>query len=493
MSLRYFLCLALSVLIVSSAKADDALWSMSGSITNTTNIKQPVNGTATISFKDKTCLLRVDAPLVGSGVCRVTKTDDKGFLTIESEGPAGNITFEGTAVGSDYSGHYSVAYPNYKELPQNGTFQLHMDSKPAALNFADVLEVDGFDKDGKHYNVFRERETIYVYDKDFKYANVRIILDGKQNPSIRVEDHSDGAEYIDVASNKILMIWRCDGVNGYYEKPGDGYSVLYDRFMQPTNWSSFESSGSTYYMYTRGKEVELYDKDFKYLNIHSSTTTAGKTIWLKEDKDGITEYFDANFNSLNWFSAVRDGETIYAHVQGKKVKLYDANLREIKKEHTFWRAFGEGLSAGLASYGQALQAQAAAQAQAASTQSASSSAYGYTTTYSGPTTYNTNSQQIGNFTYSNTIGSNGYSSQSTHQQIGNFGYMNGTSSLGSMSGSTQEIGNFTYGNYTTPSGQWNTTTQRIGNIEYHTMTAPDGTMHMGTSQRIGDFVYTNIQ
>jgi len=67
------------------------------------------------------------------------------------------------------------------------------------------------------------------------------------------------------------------------------------------------------------------------------------------------------------------------------------------------------------------------------------------------------------------------------------------SSSGNLSRVTQQIGSFTYGNYTTQSGPWNTTTQQIGNIEYHTMTAPDGTMHMGTSQQIGDFVYTNIQ
>ena len=127
MLLRHFLCLFSCVFVVSSAKADDAPWSLSGSITNTTNPKRAINGTATISFKDKDCLLRIDAPLVGSGVCHVSKADDKGNLVIESEGPAGNIVFEGTAVGNDYSGRYSVGYPNYKELPQQGTFQFHMD------------------------------------------------------------------------------------------------------------------------------------------------------------------------------------------------------------------------------------------------------------------------------------------------------------------------------------------------------------------------------
>jgi hypothetical protein len=62
-----------------------------------------------------------------------------------------------------------------------------------------------------------------------------------------------------------------------------------------------------------------------------------------------------------------------------------------------------------------------------------------------------------------------------------------------MSGNTQDIGNFTYGNYTTPSGNWTSNTQRIGDFEYHMITAPDGSVDAGTSQHIGDFVYTNIQ
>jgi hypothetical protein len=492
MLLRGFSCLALVLTFASVAKADDSPWSFSGTVTHTTDPKHSIQATAVVSFNDKQCLIRINAPLVGSGVCRIENIDkEKGTLVLKSEGPAGNITLNGLVNGDDYSGSYLVDYPNYKDIQQKGVFQFHMDAKATALKFDDVLGNLSFDKDGKHYNALREQNTVYIYDKDFTYQNIRLILDAKDNPTIRIEDHQDGAQYIDVNSNKVLMIWHCDGTNGYYEKPVDGYSVLYDRFMQPNNWSAFQSSGDTVYAYTRGQEVELYDKDFKYLNIHSSTTAAGKSIWLKDDKDGITEYFDASFNPLNWYSSRNNGQMMYAHVVGKKVTIYDANMREIKKQHPFWRALGQGMAAGLASYGQAMQAQAA-QAQA-STQTTSSSAYGYTTTNSGPVTYNTTSQQIGNFTYSNTNGSNGYSGQQTRQQIGNFGYVNGTSSLGGMSGNTQQIGNFTYGNYSTPSGQWNSTTQKIGNIEYHTMTAPDGTMHTGTSQHIGDFVYTNIQ
>jgi hypothetical protein len=286
------------------------------------------------------------------------------------------------------------------------------------------------------------------------------------------------------------MLWHCNGIDGYFEQPKDGYSVMFDRFMKPTNWTSFDSQGVKYYAYQRGKELELYDSQFKYLSIHSTTTSAGRTVWLKDDSDGVTEYFDDKFQSLHWYSANRDGQIVYAHEEGKKIVLYDSNLNRIKKEHPLWRAFGRGMAAGLASYGQALQAQAA-QAQTSST-AYTTGGMTTQTTQAGSASYTTTSQQIGNFTYSNTNGSDGYTSQQTRQQIGNFGYVNGTSSAGSMSGSTQEIGNFSYGNYTTPSGTWNTNSQQIGNFTYHTITAPDGSVHTGTSQQIGDFVYTNV-
>jgi hypothetical protein len=494
--------------------AQDAPWSFSGTVVNTTNPNKAIEGAVTISFSDKECVVRVNPPLVGSGLCNITAFDkNKSTMTIQTEGPAGNITFQGSISGSIYSGTYTVDCPNFKELVQRGTFHFQEDQTPIRLKFADVIEVSTFDKDGTQYNVLREGSTAYIYDKDFKYADIRLILDKDGNPSARIEDHQDGSEYVDVKTNKILARWHCDGTNGYYERQEDGYSSIYNRFMEPTNWSSFNSSGGTYYAYTRGKELELYDKDFKYLKIHSSTTTNGKVLWLKDDDDGFTEYYDANFQPLNWYSTSRDGQTYYVHVIGKKVKVYDAKLQPIKKQHPYWRALGQGLALGLASYGQALQQQAAE----AQTDAANSASYGYSstssnhpTTYNATTqqiggftysnttasdgsTYNTTSQQIGNFTYSNTTGSDGYSAQSTRQQIGNFGYINGTSSAGALSGNTQQIGNFTYGNYTTASGSWQSTSQQIGNIEYHTITSPDGTVRTGTTQRIGDFVYTDIQ
>jgi hypothetical protein len=493
--------------------AQNASWSFSGTVVNTTNPSKPIEGTVTISFSDNECTIRISPPLLGSGVCSVAAFDkSKSTVTIQTEGPAGNITFQGTINGNAYSGTYTVDYPNFKALSERGTFHFQEDQAPIPLKFTDVLEVMSFDKDGKHYNVLREGSTAYIYDKDFKYADIRLLLDKVGNPTARIEDHQDGFEYVDVKSNKVLFRWHCDGTNGYYEKLEDGYSTLYNRFMEPTNWSSFNSSEGTFYAYTRGQEVELYDRDFKYLKIHSSTTTAGKVLWLKDSDDGFTEYYDANFNPLNWYSTSREGQTYYAHVVGKKVKVFDANLRPIKKQHPYWRAFGQGLALGLASYGQALR-QEAAQAQ---TNSARPTSYGYgatnpspasydttsqqigsftysNTTGSNGNTYNTTTQQIGSFTYSNTTGSDGYNAQSTRQQIGSFGYINGTSTEGSLWGNTQQIGNFTYGNYTTPSGSWNSTSQQIGNIEYHTITSPDGTLHTGTSQQIGDFVYTNIQ
>src|SRR5262250_2941341 len=68
--------------------------------------------------------------------------------------------------------------------------------------------------------------------------------------------------------------------------------------------------------------------------------------------------------------------------------------------------------------------------------------FGYTNTIgSNGTSYNTTTQRIGNFDYSTTTGSNGYFAATTRQQIGNFGYINGNSSGGSISGTQQRIGN----------------------------------------------------
>jgi len=273
--------------------------------------------------------------------------------------------------------------------------------------------------------------------------------------------------------------------------------------MNYTLWSSVDVQGQTVFAYENGDSVELYDSSLKYLNIKSGKTSAGKVYWMKVDSDGKTEYFDDSMNSLHWYSAMQDGQIYYAHMIGNKVKVYDANLQPIQRKRGFWSNMARGFAVGLAAYGQALQAQAAAASESQTytppatsynTTNQQIGNFGYsTTTGANGSYYNTTTQSIGNFDYSTTTGSNGYFASTTRQQIGNFGYINGFSSGGSISGTQQRIGNFDYSNYTTREGQWNGTSQQIGNFTYHTFTAPDGSIHNGTSQRIGDFVYTSIQ
>lgn len=480
-------------------------FSLSGTVTNTTNPAKPISASATVSFdaEDK-CVLRIGAPLYGSGSCWIDSFDESHHtLSIHSNGPTADITCRGSFDGTGYRGTYVVDYPNFPELPQTGTFSLSYDQKPVLLTIEDVLKKVDFTSTGKEFHVLVDRDFAVFFDADYKYTGIRVFLNAEQNPILRIEDHKDGALYIDPKTTKTLMEWHTDGKNGYFSKTAEGITTYYDRFMNYTLWSSVEVQGQTIFAFENGDSVELYDSSLKYLNIKSGKTSAGKVFWIKTDSDGITEYFDDSMNSLQWYSAVREGQTYYVHMVGKKAKVYDANLQPIRRKSGFWPNMARGFAMGLAAYGQALQAQAAAASESQTydqpTASYNSTTqqignFGYSaTTGSNGSYYNTTTQFIGNFDYSTTSGSNGYFASTTRQQIGNFGYINGYSSNGSISGTQQRIGNFDYSNYTTPEGRWNATSQQIGDFTYHTFTAPDGSVHTGTSQRIGDFVYTSVQ
>jgi len=479
-------------------------FSLSGIVTNTTNASKPISATATISFDTEgNCVLRIDAPLYGSGSCSIQAFNDaEHSLTIGSTGPSADITCTGKLTDNGYEGTYDVRYPNFPDVPQHGIFSMTYDQKPALLKLGDVLTRVDFTSDGKDFHVLLDRDFAVVFDKDYKYVGTRLYLDDKQNPILRVEDHKDGSLYIDPKSNQTLMEWHTDGKDGYFSKASDGVTQYYDRFMKYTLWSSVSVQGQTVYAHENGDSIELYDASFKYLNIRSGKNSSGKVFWMKTDSDGITEYFDEKMNSLHWYSAVRDGQTYYASVVGKKVKVYDSNFQPVHRKNEFWSNMARGFALGLAAYGQALQSQAATTNQAATytppdasynTTTQQIGGFGYSNTISSDGSYyNTTTQTIGNFDYSTTTGSNGYFGSTTKQQIGNFGYVNGFSSNGAISGTQQRIGNFDYSTYTTPQGQWNGTSQQIGNFTYHNFTGPDGSVLTGTSQQIGDFVYTSI-
>jgi len=494
----------LSVLLSAASYAKDP-FSLSGVVTNSTNASKPSRASATFSFDAQgSCVLRIEAPLYGSGPCEVKQmAEATRILTILSTGPSGQITWTGAVTDAGWEGSYSVEYASFPQLPEHGTFALKLDQTPAAIWLTDVLTTAEFTSDGKVYHILSERNLAYILDKTFSYIGIRLFLDDKQNPIVRIEDHKDGSLFIDAKSNQTLMEWHTDGKDGYFSKASGAVTSYYDRFMNATPWSSVAVDGQTIYAKENGDSVELYDTSLKPLNIRSAKTSSGKVYWTRGYENGLTEYFDDSMNSLKWYSAVRNGETYYAHVNGKKVKVYDANFQPVRRKSGFWSNFGRGLAAGLAAYGQALQAQAAA-ANQTTTYSPPDTSYdsntqqigniGYSnTTGSDGSYYNTLTQRIGNIDFSTTTGSNGYYASTTKQQIGNFGYLSGYSSNGSISGTTQQIGSFNYSNYTTPGGQWNGTSQHIGNFTYHTITGPDGSVHTGATQRIGDFLYTTIE
>src|SRR5260370_30641740 len=123
---------------------------------------------------------------------------------------------------------------------------------------------------------------------------------------------------------------------------------------------------------------------------------------MRTDSDGITEYLDDSMNPLDWYSAVRGGQTYYVSAIGKKMKVYDTNFHRIQRKSGFWSNMARGFSSGVAAYGEALQAQATAASQA--------------DTYAQPhTSYTTTTPQIGNVCYSTTVGPEGSSPNTTSQ------------------------------------------------------------------------------
>jgi hypothetical protein len=491
-----------------------------GSLTNTTNEKQPQAAQAVFSFEgNSSCVLAIGAPLYGSGACSIVGYDrESGKIELVSFGPLVTIKWTGVVKDINVSGTYKIEYRGVPSLPEHGTFQFRVQDRmenPPALR--DVLASDILKSGDTEFVVWLERDMLSVHLKDGTYAGRRVLLDQNRKPLVVIEDYTNGSVYRLPDQNEPLLEWVTDGKSGYYTQPNGKTKRYLDRFLQPTGWVSFEAGSQTIFAYQNPDGVELFDSSLTPLGLRSGRTSAGRVYWTAT-KDGITEYLDESFKSLNWYSLERDGQVYFARLDGKnRVKLYDANLKELRppKKEGFWTQLARGLAAGMAAYGQALQAQqAAAQASYGYT---SSSAYQtnvqYRATYTQTTTsisppsslgfsntytstgqsYSTTTQRLGNFTYSNTFGTGGYHASSTTQTIGPFDYTSGFSSNGAFSGSSQRIGNFDYSNFTTQSGMWSGTSQRIGNFTYHNFTGPNGQMLSGTSQRIGNFIYTNIR
>ena len=495
-------------------------FSLIGTVTNTTNSKHPVTADAVMTFdKDGKCILKVSPPLYGSGTCALKAYDQTtGHVEITSEGVLLNIKASGTAKGDVFAGNYTVVSPSLPELPQVGTFQFRFAPDTAPLTLPNVLSWSTFKNGDEELLVIKDGDAVSLHHKDGKYAGIRLFLGKDGTPTFFIQDTEKGSLYRDIKTQNVLLTWLKDGETGYFIQPVNGGYTYLDRFMQPTGYSSIEVNKQTIFLHEVNGDVELLDTNLKPLGIRSAKTKSGQVYWSKSTGN-VTEYLDLSFKPLGWYSIELNGSTYYARSRGKnKFTFYDASMRELKRPgNGFWANFARGLSTGLASYGNAMQQAAAYRAQQAQTYQAYTSqvytppsyapqpSYSYnsttmgqprmsttTTTDSRGNTYMTNSQRMGNFTFSNTTGSNGYTANSMTTQLGPFAYMNGTSSNGNFYGSSNQLGNFNFTNLTTPAGTWNGTSTQLGNFTYHNFTGPNGQMLTGTSTRIGDFIYTNI-
>jgi hypothetical protein len=503
--------------------AADAVY-LSGIVTNTTNEKQPQTAKATFALEGSSCVLAIEPPLYGSGACSVVGYEkETGKIELVSLGPLVTIKWTGVVREASLSGTYDIEYRGVPSLPEHGTFRfLVLDKMDKPPRLQDVLASDVLKSGDTEFVVWLERDMLSVHLKDGTYAGRRVLLDQNKNPLMVIEDFTNGSIYRLPDKNEALLEWVTDGKSGYYTQPSGKTKRYLDRFFQPTGWTSFEAGSQTIFAFQNADGVELIDTSLKPLGLRSGRTSAGRVYWMAM-KDGITEYLDDSFKSLNWYAVERDGQVYFARLDGKKkVKLYDANLKELRppKKEGFWTQLARGFAMGMAAYGQALQAQ-----QVQAQQAAGQAPYSYTgpnayqvnppyrTTYSQTTTsvsppsstsfsntytstgesYSTTTQRLGNFTYSNTFGTGGYHASSTTQTLGAFDYTSGFSSNGPFSRNSQRIGNFNYSHFTNQSGMWNGTSQRIGNFTYHNFTGPNGQMLSGTSQRIGNFIYTNVR
>jgi hypothetical protein len=504
--------LSLLLAAVTCAGATDPV-ALVGTVTNTTNPKQPISADALMTFdKDGHCILKISPPLYGSGACALKTYDEKtGYTEITSEGALLNITATGTTTGASMTGSYKVESPSTPDLPQSGTFQFTVVSgSQTPLQLSDVLSWDTFKSGDEEFLIIRDGEVVSVHHKDGKYAGLRLILGKDGNPTHLVQDTDTTSIYRDFKTKKVLLTWVKEGENGYFMQPVSGGIAYLDKFLQPTGWSSIEVNKQTIFLHEVGEHVELFDSDIKPLGIRSAKTTSGKIFWSKTT-DNVTEYFDQAFKPLGWYSIQMNGETYYARARGKnKFTFYDANMRELKKprQDGFWASFARGMATGLAAYGNAMQQAAAYRTQQTQGYAAvprSYIPYSYTsTTMAAPaintttttdslgSSYITNSQQMGNFTFSNTTGSNGYTANSTTTRLGTFDFINGSSSVGNFSGSSNRLGNFDFMNLTTPAGTWNGTSTQVGNFTFHNFVGPSGQTMSGTTTRIGDFIFTNI-
>ena len=468
----------------------------SGTVTNTTDPDRPVTGGLEIFLgADGGCLVRVGPPLYGSGICRLASFDQQTEqMVLVSESPLLRITWNTRPGDKKIVGEYEVTSVAQPSLPEHGTLELLNSSPGPPILLKDLLAVDKTKVGEAEYLTFRERDIVSFHRLDGSYAGVRAILDKADQPSLVIQDFKEGSKYLDPKTNAVVLEWVTDGQGGYFAQTKEQVTSYYDRFFKPLPWSSVMMADSKrVFLRATGDEVELFDDQLKPLNIRSSKTPSGRMCWLKREGE-VTSLFDQNFKPLNWYVVERGGQTFYATFDKKhKVHAYDAQMRELRKPG-FWSKLAYGMAVGLAAYGQALQQQSAARSYQYVPPAPQVYAPAYSTVGPGTNYSTTYQNRVGNITFSNTYSSTGTTTSMTTQHLGGMDFVNAQSSNGSwLMGSIQNIGTTHFGNFQTPAGSWMGSSQSVGGFMFHNFTGPQGQNLSGTSIRIGDFVFTQLQ
>jgi hypothetical protein len=463
----------------------------------------------------------VAAPLYGSGTCALTKYDEKtGDLEIVSEGPLVRMTATGKVDASGLiKGTYRAEYPSLPaQLPESGTFTLSfVQGRIKPLQLSDVLTFERLGGADDYQIAIRDRDMVSLHGKDGAYVGTRLLLDQNDSALLLIDDGPTSSVMRDPKTQSVVLTWLRTGDDGVFIRPEGERSVYLDRFLQPTGWSSVEVNNQTLFGYEANGTLELFDGKMQPLGVRRATTTEGSTYW-SVTSNGITQYYDSSFKALGWSSFESDGKTYFARSLGHdRYAYYDENLRplELPRREGSRTSLAQGIVAGLVAAGESMASAAQRPASAplpgslpfptaAVVPTYAPNAYSSSTTTTGGVgfthtrdsygnAYTTTSSQLGRFRMSNTTGTNGYWANSATQTIGPFDYTQGYSTRGNFSGTRQRIGNFDYSRLTTPSGTWSGTSNQIGNITFHNYTGPNGQPVTGTSMKIGDFIFTNVQ
>lgn len=474
---------------------------LSGTITNSTNAANPVTAPATIAVDSSgNCVVRIEAPLFGSGPCSITMYEPGGVLSLVSQGPLNRILWTGRhATSNQIAGTYSLENLAQSSLPDHGSFALSV-GDGAALLVPDVLRIARTTVDGKDYLVVQERNLISLHRPDGSYAGARLLLGPTGEAVLFVLDYPDGSRILDPATKAVVTEWVANGAAGYHVGRNGKIKQYYDRFLNPLPWSSLSlDDGDEVFLKSVGDDVELFDKELRPLNIRSGKTASGRFYWTKTEGD-TAAFFDERFQPLNWYALQRNGQLIYASVDRRgKAHFFDGKMRELGRP-SFWRKLATGLAVGLYAYSQALQAQAA---QAASPPPLLLPAppslilpappplpsVGWQ-----PIVTTTITTRIGGMTIANTYGGPGGSSSIYTQRVGSLDLLSGTSPSGGwLQGYVQHVGSMAFVNLQTPGDSWSGTSQSIGNFTFHRFDSVGGAAVTGFSQRIGDFIFTTLR